>query len=259
MGVLNVTPDSFSDGGLFITPDQALAQAQKMTKDGADIIDVGGESTRPGADPVPMQAELDRVLPVIECITRNIDIPVSIDTWKPEVMKAAVEAGAGLINDVNALQADGAIDVAAAANVPVCLMHKQGTPQTMQKKPSYDDVLAEVKMFLADRIAACEQQGLSRDRIMIDPGFGFGKTLRHNYILLKNMAALKELGAPVLAGLSRKSMIQKELGLPVDQRLSASLSLGLIAVANGARFLRVHDVKETVEAVRMYEAVMNVE
>ncbi len=259
MGVLNVTPDSFSDGGFFAAPDQALAQAEKMQRDGADIIDVGGESTRPGAEPVSVQEELDRVLPAIERITRHIDIPLSIDSWKPQVMRAAVEAGAGLINDVNALQAPGAIEVASESGVAVCLMHKQGDPQTMQKNPSYDNVIAEVKAFLSGRIQTCIQAGIGPERIIIDPGFGFGKTLEHNYILLKNMAQLTDLGAPVLAGLSRKSMIQKELGLPVDERLSASLSLALIAVANGARFLRVHDVKETVEAVRMYEAVMNVE
>ncbi|RTZ58738.1 MAG: dihydropteroate synthase [Gammaproteobacteria bacterium] len=259
MGVLNVTPDSFSDGGLFVTPDQALAQAGKMKRDGADIIDIGGESTRPGAEPVSVQEELDRILPAIERITRNVDIPVSIDSWKPQVMQAAVEAGASLINDVNALQASGAMEVAAQSGVAVCLMHKQGNPQTMQDNPSYDDVTAEVKAFLYGRIQTCISAGIDLGRIIIDPGFGFGKKLKHNYILLKNMAKLTDLGVPVLAGLSRKSMIGKELGLPVGQRLSASLSLALIAVANGAQFLRVHDVKETVEAVRMYEAVMNVE
>jgi len=259
MGVLNVTPDSFSDGGFFAAPDQALAQAAKMKRDGADIIDIGGESTRPGAEPVSEQEELDRVLPAIERITRNVDIPVSIDSWKPRVMRAAVEAGASLVNDINALQAPGAMEVAVQSEVAVCLMHKQGNPQIMQKNPCYGDVMAEVKTFLSDRIQACISAGIAVERIIVDPGFGFGKTVRHNYILLKNMAKLTDLGVPVLAGLSRKSMIGKELGLPVGQRLSASLSLALIAVANGARFLRVHDVKETVEAVRMYEAVMNVE
>ncbi len=255
MGVLNVTPDSFSDGGRFAARDAALAQARRMVEEGAAIVDVGGESTRPGAQPVSVQQELDRVLPVIESLAREVSVPVSIDTAKPEVMRAAVAAGAGFINDVLALRAEGALSVAAEANVPVCLMHMQGEPRSMQDSPQYRDVVDEIREFLAARIAACETAGIPREQLVIDPGFGFGKTLEHNLELLRNLRAFTALGAPVLAGLSRKSLIGKALGLPVERRLHASVALALMAVQNGARIVRAHDVAPTVEAIRMWEAV----
>ncbi|UCH53677.1 MAG: dihydropteroate synthase, partial [Pseudomonadota bacterium] len=253
--ILNVTPDSFSDGGLFLSRDQALAQAVRMVEEGADIIDVGGESTRPGAQPVSTQEELDRVIPVIEVLAQGIAVPISIDTSKPEVMRMAVAAGAGFINDVYALRAEGAISAAASLKVPVCLMHMQGKPRTMQADPRYADVVHDVSRFLRERIDACVAAGISMDQIVIDPGFGFGKTLAHNMELLRHMDSLRQLGAPVLVGLSRKSMIEKVLGLPVGERLYASLALALAAVQNGARIVRVHDVRATRDAIRMYEAV----
>ncbi len=255
MGVLNVTPDSFSDGGRFAVRDAALAQARRMVEEGAAVVDVGGESTRPGAQPVSVQEELDRVIPVIESLARDVPVPVSIDTAKPEVMRAAVNAGAGLINDVLALRAPGALDAAAALRVPVCLMHMQGEPRRMQDDPRYTDVVGEVRDFLKERMDACIHAGIPRARLVIDPGFGFGKTLEHNLELLRSLRAFAALGVPVLAGLSRKSMIGKALGLPVERRLHASVALALMAVQNGARIVRVHDVAPTVEAIRMWEAV----
>ncbi|HEX9625511.1 MAG TPA: dihydropteroate synthase [Acidiferrobacterales bacterium] len=255
MGVLNVTPDSFSDGGRFLLRDVAVAHARRMAAEGADIIDVGGESTRPGAAAVPVQEELDRVVPVIEALRDALPVALSVDTAKPEVMRAAVAAGAGMINDVMALRADGALAAARDAGVPVCLMHMQGEPRSMQRDPRYGDVVAEVKAFLAGRIAACEAAGIARARLVIDPGFGFGKTLEHNLALLRALREFTALGVPVLAGLSRKSMIDKALGLPLERRLYASLALALIAARNGARILRVHDVAATREALRMAEAV----
>ncbi len=255
MGVLNVTPDSFSDGGRFAARDAALAQARQMVEEGAAIVDVGGESTRPGAQPVSVQQELDRVIPVIESLAREVSVPVSIDTAKPEVMRAAVVAGAGFINDVQALRAEGALVAAAEAKVPVCLMHMQGEPRRMQDKPHYRDVVSDIREFLAARIAACVAAGIPRERLVIDPGFGFGKTLEHNLELLRQLRAFAALGVPVLAGLSRKSMIGKALGLPVERRLHASVALALMAVQNGARIVRAHDVAPTVEAIRMWEAV----
>jgi dihydropteroate synthase len=255
MGILNMTPDSFSDGGLFISRDAAFAQARRMAVEGADIIDVGGESTRPGAQAVSAEDEIARVVPVIEAIAKEIPLPISIDTSKPEVMRAAVAAGAGLINDVRALREPGALEAAASLKVPVCLMHMQGEPRSMQANPHYEDVVREVREFLAGRIAAAEVAGIQRDRIVIDPGFGFGKTVEHNLGLLRELAAFQDLGCPVLAGLSRKSMIGKLLDLPVDQRVNASVALALIAVQNGARIVRVHDVGATREAIRMWEAV----
>jgi dihydropteroate synthase len=255
MGVLNVTPDSFSDGGRFLLRDVAVAHARRMATEGADIIDVGGESTRPGAAAVPVQEELDRVVPVIEALRDALPVALSVDTAKPEVMRAAVAAGAGMINDVMALRADGALAAARDAGVPVCLMHMQGEPRSMQRDPRYGDVVAEVKAFLAGRIAACEAAGIARARLVIDPGFGFGKTLEHNLALLRALREFTALGVPVLAGLSRKSMIDKALGLPLERRLYASLALALIAARNGARILRVHDVAATREALRMAEAV----
>lgn len=258
MGVLNVTPDSFSDGGIFLTRDRAVTRARLMLEEGADMIDVGGESTRPGAQPVSVQEELDRVLPVIEVLRDELSVPISIDTSKPEVMRAAVAAGAGFINDVRALRAEDALRTVAELNVPVCLMHMQGEPRNMQADPHYTDVVAEVRVFLAERMAACLAAGIGAARLVIDPGFGFGKNLAHNTQLVRGLSAFKTLGAPILVGLSRKSMIGQALGLPVEQRLSASLALAVMAVANGARIVRTHDVRATREAVRMYETVYTV-
>jgi len=257
MGILNITPDSFSDGGLFLGRDRALAHALEMAADGADIIDVGGESTRPGAPAVSVEQELARVIPVIEAVRAAVELPISIDTSKPEVMRAAVAAGAGLINDVRALREPGALAAAAGLGVPVCLMHMQGEPRTMQANPVYGDVLAEVREFLAGRVAACEAAGIPRARLIVDPGFGFGKTVAHNLALLRGLPELAGLGCPVLAGLSRKSLIGAVLGLPVDERLHASVALALIAVQNGASIVRVHDVRATRDAVRMWEAVQS--
>jgi dihydropteroate synthase len=255
MGILNITPDSFSDGGVFIGADSAVAHAMAMVEQGADIIDVGGESTRPGAKAVSVQEEMDRVIPVIEVVAPQINVPISIDTSKPEVMRAAVDAGAGLINDVNALRTEGALAAAAETGASVCLMHMKGEPRTMQENPHYDDVVAEVHAFLAERIAASVSAGIATNKLVIDPGFGFGKTLEHNLTLLRGLSTLTDLDVPVLAGLSRKSMIGMALNLPVEQRLHASVALALIAAQNGARIIRVHDVAPTVEAIRMWEAV----
>ena len=258
MGILNITPDSFSDGGDFFSPEQAVAHAARMVEAGAAIIDVGGESTRPGAPPVSVDEELRRVIPVIEALQASLSVPVSVDTRKPEVMQAAVVAGAGLINDVNALQAPGAVEQAAQLGVPVCLMHMQGTPESMQKQPEYGDVVAEVKDFLTGRASLCMQQGIAREQILLDPGFGFGKTTTHNLLLLQHLEQLVASGYPVLAGLSRKSMIGKVLGLPVDKRLYPGVALAVLAVWKGATMVRCHDVRETLEAIRMCEAVRDV-
>ncbi|GMQ90155.1 MAG: dihydropteroate synthase [Gammaproteobacteria bacterium] len=256
VGILNVTPDSFSDGGLFLARDRAIAQARKMARQGAEMIDVGGESTRPGARAVSIQEELDRVIPVIEALPEAVPVPISIDTSKPEVMREAVTAGAGMINDVWALRAPGALQTAAQLGVPVCLMHMQGEPRTMQDDPHYDDVVQEVKEFLRLRRQACLHAGIDAANIIVDPGFGFGKTLHHNLELLRNLGELQSLGAPVLVGLSRKSMIAKVLvDLPAEGRVAASVALAVLAVHSGARLVRVHDVGATCGAVRMAEAV----
>ena len=255
MGVLNVTPDSFSDGGDFFSIDTAVEQAQRMVEGGAAIIDIGGESTRPGAGPVPAAEELRRVLPVIEALQATIPVPISIDTRKPDVMRAAVDAGAGLINDVYALQAEGAMTVAAELGVPVCLMHMQGLPETMQESPDYTDVVGEVADFLVARADACSAAGIPAARILVDPGFGFGKTVEHNLQLLRHLDRLVSRGYPVLVGLSRKSLIGKVLDLPVDNRLYPGIALAVLAVWQGAAVIRCHDVQETVEAVRMCQAV----
>jgi len=255
MGILNVTPDSFSDGGDFFSVAKAIERAQRLVDEGAAIIDVGGESTRPGAPPVPLDEELRRVLPVIESLHRSLPVPISVDTRKPEVMRAAVAAGAGLINDVNALRAEGAAAVAADLGVPVCLMHMRGEPQTMQEAPRYADVVAEVAGFLLERARACVAAGVARHRILLDPGFGFGKTLEHNLRLLRHLDRLVAHGYPVLVGLSRKSLIGQVLGLPVDQRLTPSVALAVLAVWQGAAIVRCHDVRETREAIRMCRAV----
>jgi dihydropteroate synthase len=257
MGIINVTPDSFSDGGLHLQHDAALIHAQQLIADGADMIDIGGESTRPGASPVSIQEELDRVLPVIEGL-RGSPVPVSIDTSKPEVMQAAIFAGAQMVNDINALQDAAAMKVAAASDVAVCLMHKQGNPQTMQQQPHYQNVVAEVSEFLRDRIAAAQAAGIQRERIVIDPGFGFGKSLAHNLALLRELNKLTVHGVPVLAGLSRKSMLGALTGQDVTQRLSASVAAALIAVQRGAKIVRVHDVRATVDAFKILSAVNDI-
>jgi len=253
MGILNVTPDSFSDGGRFATAASAIDQAARMVGEGADLLDIGGESTRPGADDVPVERELERVIPVLEKLRDRFDVPLSIDTSKPAVMRAAVAAGAGMINDVRALQEDGALAAAVELEVPVCLMHMQGLPRTMQQSPRYADVTTDVRDFLRSRMDACVAAGMPADRIVLDPGFGFGKTVEHNLQLLRELARIADLGAPVLVGLSRKSMIGALLDLDVDDRLHASVALALIAAQNGAAIVRVHDVGPTVDALRVWE------
>ncbi|RCX28334.1 dihydropteroate synthase [Thioalbus denitrificans] len=256
MGILNITPDSFSDGGVFLEPERAVAHGRAMVAAGAGIIDVGGESTRPGATAVSEDEELDRVIPVVEALSAALEVPVSVDTSKPGVMRAAVAAGAGLINDVYALREPGAVEAAAELEVPVCLMHMRGEPRTMQVNPEYEDVVGEVRAFLKERIAVCEAAGIHRQRLLADPGFGFGKSPEHNLALLRRLEAFTALGVPVLAGLSRKSLIGHVLGRPVDERLAGSIALAVLAATRGARILRVHDVAETVDAVRMVEAVL---
>jgi dihydropteroate synthase len=258
MGILNVTPDSFSDGGDFFSITAALERAQRMVEEGAAIIDVGGESTRPGAQPVTPDEELRRVLPVIEALHDTLPVPVSVDTRKPQVMRAAVAAGAGMINDVNALRAEGAVGVAADLGVPVCLMHMLGEPKSMQTAPRYTDVVEEVIGFLLDRASDCLAAGVARDHILLDPGFGFGKTAEHNLRLLRHLDRLTEQGYPVLVGLSRKSVIGQVLGLPVDKRLYPGVALAVLAVWQGAAIVRCHDVRETREAIRMCQAVRDV-
>ncbi|MFA7300284.1 MAG: dihydropteroate synthase [Sideroxydans sp.] len=254
MGVVNVTPDSFSDGGRYVSSAAAIDHAQQLIADGADILDVGGESTRPGATEVSEQEEIDRVLPIFEGLCDS-EVPVSIDTWKPGVMRAALKAGVSLVNDVNALQAPGALEVLAQSDAAVCLMHKQGSPQTMQRQPQYADVVAEVVDFLRERVAAAEMAGIAQARIVIDPGFCFGKTLVHNLDLLRQLDRLCALGVPVLAGLSRKSMLGAITGREVDDRKAASVAAALLAVQRGAAIVRVHDVRETVDALKLWEAV----
>jgi len=251
MGILNVTPDSFSDGGDFFSPEKALSHALQMVKEGASIIDIGGESTRPGAAVISIDEELSRVIPVIEAIRAEADVPISIDTSKPAVMQAAVSAGASMINDVRALQEEGALNVAAELQVPVCLMHMQGKPQTMQLAPEYDDIVSQVKAFLQQRIDLSTAAGLPRELIVVDPGFGFGKTLAHNQALLRGLEQLLEFNLPMLVGISRKSMIAHMLDLPVDERLYGSISLASVAVWQGASIIRAHDVAATLQAVRV--------
>jgi dihydropteroate synthase len=254
MGVVNVTPDSFSDGGRHFDPVRALDHARRLMADGADIVDVGGESTRPGAAPVSEQEELDRVLPIIEQLVDDGAI-VSIDTMKPAVMRAAIDAGASMVNDVRALQERGALSAAMRNDVAVCLMHMQGKPRTMQSAPVYDDVVREVGDFLLARAEVCENAGIARDRIIVDPGFGFGKTVEHNLELLRNLREIVALGYPVLAGLSRKSTIGRLTGRDVDDRMAGSVAAALAAVQRGASIVRVHDVRETVDALRVWQAI----
>lgn len=252
MGILNVTPDSFSDGGLYDRRDAAVRRAMQLIDEGADIIDVGGESTRPGAKPVSAEEELDRVLPVIEALR---GAPISIDSFKPGVIKAAISAGAVMVNDINALQDIDAMKAVAESDVAVCLMHKQGNPQTMQHQPDYRDVVTEVKNFLQERIRAALAAGVMHERIVIDPGFGFGKTLAHNLALLRNLAEFRKLQVPILAGLSRKSMLGLITGKDAQNRMASSVAAALIAVQRGASILRVHDVRETVDAIKIWDAV----
>ncbi len=254
MGVLNVTPDSFSDGGQFLDLAHARSHARAMVAAGADIIDIGGESSRPGAESVPLDEELARVIPVVEALVAEVDVPVSVDTYKPTVAREAVAAGAGLINDIRALQEPGALQAAAELEVPVCLMHMQGRPRTMQEAPAYDDVVAEVTGFLQERVAAAEAAGVSRERLLLDPGFGFGKTLDHNYALLSRLDRVAALGLPVLVGMSRKSMIGQLLDRSVTERLAGSLAAAAVAVFQGAHIVRAHDVAATADAVRVAAA-----
>jgi len=255
MGVLNVTPDSFSDGGDFFSLDKAVARALQMEAEGAAIIDIGGESTRPGAVPVMPEDEIRRVVPVIEALQSRLKVPISIDTRKPGVMRAAIQAGAGFINDINALREPGALEVAAGLAVPVCLMHMQGEPRTMQEDPCYENVVDEVAEFLQQRITACEQAGIGRERLLLDPGFGFGKTVVHNLYLLERLTVLTRLGLPLVVGLSRKSMIASLLGLEPGERLPASIALAVLAVERGARLVRSHDVAATWQALQMAVAL----
>ena len=255
MGILNATPDSFSDGGRYSQLDAALRHAQEMVAAGATLIDVGGESTRPGARPVSPAEEVDRVAPVVERIAQELDVIISVDTSTPEVIVESARLGAGLINDVRSLRRPGALEAAAATGLPVCLMHMLGEPGDMQDNPHYQDLVGEVSAFLADRMERCEAAGIPKDRIILDPGFGFAKTLEHNLSLFRHMEAQHALGRPLLVGVSRKSMIGAVLGRPVGERLIGGLALAALAMTKGARILRVHDVAETADVVRMIAAV----
>jgi len=258
MGVLNVTPDSFSDGGRFHDPAKAIAQARRMADEGAALIDIGGESTRPGAAPVSEAEELSRVLPVLEAL-HDLRIPLSVDTRRARVMRESLAAGASMINDVRALRAPGALDVVAASDCGVCLMHMRGAPHSMQDAPAYDDVLAEVRRFLADRLEAARGAGVANDRLVADPGFGFGKTVAHNLALLRGLSTLGELGVPLAIGWSRKSTLGALTGRAADERLAGSLAAALLAAQAGATILRVHDVKETIDVLKVWEAVRAVD
>jgi dihydropteroate synthase len=255
MGVLNVTPDSFSDGGRYIDREQALAHALRMVEEGAGILDVGGESTRPGAEAVAAEEEIRRVAPLIEALAKRVATPISVDTSKPEVIAAALQAGAGMVNDVRALREPGALAVAARSNAAICLMHMQGEPRTMQHEPRYDDVVADVAGFLRERVDACVGRGVSRDRLLLDPGIGFGKRLEHNLALLAALPDLSELGLPLMIGVSRKSMLGQLSGRPVGDRLAAGVALAAAAVLAGVSVVRVHDVRETVDAVKAAAAL----
>lgn len=259
MGILNITPDSFSDGGRFAQRDLAIRHAAAMVEAGATLIDVGGESTRPGARVVGVDEELERVVPIVEAIARELDVIISVDTSTPLVMTETARLGAGLINDVRALRREGALQAAAATGLPVCLMHMLGEPGDMQDAPHYDDLVGEVSGFLEERLRACASVGITAERIVLDPGFGFAKTHAHNLSLFRRMEALHALGRPLLVGVSRKSMVGLALDRPVDQRLYGSLALAAMAMIKGARILRVHDVAETVDAVRMIAAVESAE
>ncbi|MCP5417064.1 MAG: dihydropteroate synthase [Chromatiaceae bacterium] len=260
MGIINLTPDSFSDGGRYFSLDQARARARQLVAEGADIIDLGGESTRPGSQEVSVQEELDRVIPVIEAISADLPIPISIDTSKPQVMREAVAAGAGLINDVMALRRPGALEAARDLSVPVCLMHMQGEPRSMQIQPNYQDPVAEVRAFLEGRVNTCVAAGIPHNRLLLDPGFGFGKNLAHNLSLLKNLRSIADIGLPLLVGISRKSMIGNILGdRPVEGRLFGSLASAVMALERGAVIVRVHDVAPTVDVIRVTSVVLAAE
>lgn len=256
MGIINITPDSFSDGGKFSTVDLAVKHALQLISDGADILDIGGESTRPGATPVSLDEELSRVIPVIAALSQISTVPLSIDTYKPEVMRAAIAAGVDIVNDIRALQEPGALQIVANSNVGVCLMHMQGTPQTMQIDPQYQDVVAEVKQFLIDRQEAAMAHGIARQRIVLDPGFGFGKRTLHNIMLLQNLASLVDIGTPLLVGLSRKAVLGAIAGGDEQQRLYAGVAAAVICAMKGAHILRVHDVKASVDALKVVSAIM---
>ena len=255
MGIVNVTPDSFSDGGKYTATDAAIDHGLKLIAEGADFLDIGGESTRPGADPVSLDEELSRVIPVIEALSQVSTVPISIDTYKPEVMRQAIAAGADMINDVRALQELGALDIVAKSDVGLCLMHMQGKPQTMQLDPQYKDVVAEVKQFLANRFQLCLNHGIAKNRILLDPGFGFGKTRTHNITLIQHLEKMNALGQPLLVGLSRKSVLGVIAGGDEGQRLYASIAAAVISVMKGAKIVRVHDVKATVEALKVVTAI----
>ena len=256
MGIVNVTPDSFSDGGKFNTTEKAIQHALQLVEEGAEILDIGGESTRPGASPVQLDEELKRVIPVIEGL-RGVGVPLSIDTYKPQVMQAAITAGADIVNDVWALREPQTLEIVAASQVGVCLMHMQGRPQTMQADPQYDDVVSEVRKFLKDRLNAAEQAGIVRSRIVLDPGFGFGKRTAHNLTLLNHLNDIQALGLPLLIGLSRKSVLGQVVGSSVDERIHASIAASVVSVMKGANIVRVHDVKPTIDALKIVQAVMN--
>jgi dihydropteroate synthase len=257
MGIINVTPDSFSDGGLYLSAQQAIAHAKHLIDEGADILDIGGESTRPGSQQVSIEEELNRVIPVLEALADS-QIPLSVDTSKPEVMKHAIAAGAFMINDVNALRSPGTLEALAPhEQVQICLMHMQGTPRNMQENPQYKDIVHEVKDFLQQRIQAAKSAGIAEDRLVIDPGFGFGKTLQHNFTLLNQLDQLTSLGVPLLAGLSRKSMLGAVTGNSATDRIHESIAAALLAVVKGAKIVRVHDVKATKEALAVYTAMKN--
>lgn len=257
MAILNVTPDSFSDGGKYHSIDLAMAQVEKMIAAGVSIIDVGGESTRPGAPEVSLEEELKRVIPVVQAIREKYDVWISVDTSKAEVMRQSVAAGADLINDIRSLTEPGALEVAAKANVPVCIMHMKGQPKTMQQNPQYNDLMQEVEEFLTERISACESAGIARENIILDPGFGFGKTVEHNYHMLANLEKFHKYGLPVLAGLSRKSMIFKVLDKPAAECTNASVVCATVAAMKGAQIIRVHDFEETLEAMKLVEMTLN--
>jgi dihydropteroate synthase len=256
MGVLNVTPDSFSDGGRYAGVDAALARAERMVEEGAAVVDVGGESTRPGASPVSVEEEIRRVVPVVERLVSRLTVPVSVDTSKPEVMRAAVEAGAQMINDVRALRLPGALAAAATSGAAVCLMHMRGEPDTMQSGPAYTDVIAEVRGFLETRVAACLSAGIARQRLCIDPGIGFGKLPEHNLALLAGLAHIGEPSLPIVVGVSRKSLVGMITGRPPAERLAGSVAFAALAVARGARMVRAHDVAATVDAVKVAAALL---
>ncbi|EGQ9179057.1 dihydropteroate synthase [Vibrio alginolyticus] len=257
MAILNVTPDSFSDGGKYNSIELALAQVDKMIKAGVSIVDVGGESTRPGAPDVSLEEELRRVVPVIKAIREKYDVWISVDTSKAEVMRQAIDAGADLINDIRSLQEPGALEVAAEANLPICLMHMKGQPRTMQVDPHYDDLMGDVSAFLEERIAACEAAGIDKSKLILDPGFGFGKTIEHNYHMLAHLEKFHEFGLPILAGMSRKSMIFKLLDKPAAECTNASVVCATIAAMKGAQIIRVHDFEETIEAMKVVEMTKN--